>query len=174
MGGVLTRGSARRLLIGAGLVAALSSLGFATTTDNIFAFAAWEEAEGGNGWRPGNVNRYNVLNTTLQYDNSISEPPNLCSNVPLTTPGCATQSYNSASDGLYATVTTLNEPQYATWLGGVFGLFEVSPGASLANLLNQPPFSGSWPNDAQYVAQEYAVEVQTGQAWNPGPSTIDG
>src|SRR5271157_2267300 len=83
--------------------AVLTRLGFTPTTLSVSDMLAWENIEGGH-W--SNSAKFNPLNTTLKYNGS--------SNAIDTGGGAWVQSYKSWSDGLNATVKTLQESQYST------------------------------------------------------------
>lgn len=144
--------------------AVLRNMGWPVTQDNVFAFDAWEEGEHSTDWGPADPDAYNPLDTT-KIHNSHPVGQDLCPDAPITTPGCGVQAYNTAKDGLSATVVTLREAQYRCFLNAVFSGADENPGDTLANLLTEAPFAGSWPGDAAYVQSEYNVEVQSGQPW---------
>jgi RHS repeat-associated protein len=145
-------------------VAVLNAMGWPTSQNNVFAFAAWEEGEHSTDWGAADPDAYNPLDTTLA-DHSHPVGSDLCSSAPITTPGCGVQAYSAAKYGLAATVATLKESQYLCYLNAVFSSVDTDPGGNLATLLSEPPFVGSWPGDSAYVASEYGVEEKRGKAW---------
>jgi len=78
-------------------VALLQALGDPVTSQNTLAIEAWYQREGGAWNSPA---RYNPLNTSMRMPGSHAIN------------GAGVQSYTSWSEGLTATVATLNSPSY--------------------------------------------------------------
>jgi hypothetical protein len=144
----------------------LGALGLPDTKTNVTNIVGWEAAEGGN-WN--NTAKYNPLNTTQPESGSV--------NYNTGQPGKGVQAYKDWTQGLDATVATIQQGDYGypqilaalntsqSWHNFASAVSSSSWGTK--GLVNDPAPSGSNPGNNGYSAGVTATQQDGSQANSP-------